>query len=133
MKLAKYTLYLLLAISVVVIVMFFTNLESDSMVSLLLNWTYVLFAVSLVAIALLPFFYGDGKGVKGTLVKVGLFALVVLISYLCSTSAEVPTSVQVTEGQLKFTDGIMLCTTILVVVAILVIACGKLITKINNR
>lgn len=133
MKLVKYLLYLLLAVSVVVIFMFFSNTESDGMVSLLLNWTYVLFAISILAIAVLPFFYGDGKGAKGTIIKVGLFALVVLISYLCSSSAEVPTSMQVTEGQLKFTDGMMLCTTILMGIAILVIACGKLISKINNR
>jgi hypothetical protein len=45
----------------------------------------------------------------------------------------VPTSVQVTEGQLKFTDGMMLCTSILMAVAIVVIACGKLISKMYNR
>ncbi len=133
MKLVKYLLYLLLAVSVVVIFMFFSNTESDSMVSLILNWTYVLFAISIIAIAVLPFFYSSGKGAKGTIIKVGLFALVVLISYLCSSSAEVPTSVQVTEGQLKFTDGMMLCTSILMAVAIVVIACGKLISKMYNR
>ena len=100
---------------------------------LLLNWSYILFGVGVLAICCLPLFYKDGKGAKGTIIKFGLFALVVLISYLCSSSAEVPTTVQATEGQLKFTDGIMLCSSILMVVAILVIACGKLISKVNNR
>lgn len=133
MKLVKYFLYLLLLASAVIIVMFFANGGSDSMVSLLLNWTYVLFGVSIVAIAILPFIYGDGKGIKGTLVKVGAFAAVVVISILCASSAPVPTSMEVTEGQLKFTDAIILLSCILMGVAVLAIVAGGVMSNLKKR
>lgn len=133
MKLVKYLLYLLLAASVVIIVMFFANEGSDSMVSLLLNWSYILFGIAVVAIAILPFIYGDGKGIKGTLVKVGAFVAVVVISYLLSSSEAVPTTVEVTEGQLKFTDFVILLSGILLAISCLAIVAGGVMNNLKKR
>lgn len=135
MKIVKYLSYLLLAVSAIIIVLFYVNGGSDSMVTLLLNWAYVLFALCVVGAICLPIFFGSGKGVKGTLVKVGAFAVVALIAYLASSSAplDLPMSPEPSAGDLKFADAALLMTVILIVIAACSLVIGAVVNSIKNR
>ena len=45
-KFNKILLYVLMGLSVVLGVVFYMNSSSDSMISLMLNWAYILFALA---------------------------------------------------------------------------------------
>ena len=69
MKLVKYLSYLLLAVSAVLIVLFYAQGTPESMVSTILGWAYILLALALVCMVVLPLFFRDGKKTnKSTLI-----------------------------------------------------------------
>ena len=49
-KFNKILLYVLMGLSVVLGVVFYMNSSSDSMISLMLNWAYILFALALALV-----------------------------------------------------------------------------------
>ena len=135
MKYIKYLSYILLAISAVVIILLYSSGGSDAMVTLALDWTAVLFGVCLVAAICLPFFFRKGKGLKSTLIKVGVLVVLCGVSYLLASGADlqVATNVEPTAGELKFTDAGLIMTIILFGLAVLSIISGVIISTVRNR
>ena len=136
MKLVKYLYYLLLAVSAVLILLFYIQGTPESMVSLILNWAYVLVGLALVSMLLLPLFYKSGKKVqKSTLIAYGIFAVVVLVAVLFSSEAPlegVSTSVEPSASDLKFTDGGVMAAGLLIAVSFVAIIVGSLKGMFNK-
>lgn len=130
MKVIKYLYYALLIVSAIITVVFYAQGCPESMVPLLLNFAYVLVFIALGGMILFPLFFRDGKKMeKSTLVSYGLFVVVILCAVLFSTDAPlegVQTSVEPSAGDLKFTDGIVMASAILVVIAFAAIIVGNL-------
>ena len=130
MKLVKYLSYLLLAVSAVLIVLFYAQGTPESMVSTILGWAYILFGIALVCMLVLPLFFRDGKKMnKSTLIAYGIFALVVVVAVLFSSDAPlegVTTSVEPTASDLKFTDGGVMAAGLLIAVSFVAILVGSL-------
>lgn len=130
---AKIILYILLAISVVIGLLFlFTNKGDDTMVSPLLNWAYILLGVGILLAVFMPLIYRSGKGSKTTLINIGFFLVVLVVSYLLASGNEVelsPSVTRPTHSVLKMTDTVLIMSIILLVVAILVTIFGGLIKK----
>ena len=130
MKLVKYLYYLLLAVSAVLIVLFYAQGTPESMVSTILGWAYVLIAVAVVSMLVLPLFFKSGKKVqKSTLIAYGIFAVVVLVAVLFSSDAAlegVTTSVEPSASDLRFTDGGVMAAGLLIAVAFVSIIIGSL-------
>jgi len=132
---AKIILYVLLAISVVIGVIFLISnkgSEDDTMVSPLLNWAYILLGIGILLAIFLPLLYPSGKGGKKTLINIGVFVIVLVISYLLASGNEVAISQSVekpTHGVLKMTDTVLIMSIILLVVAILVTIFGSFLKK----
>ena len=130
MKLVKYLSYLLLAVSAVLIVLFYAQGTPESMVSTVLGWAYILFGIALVCMLVLPLFFRDGKKTnKSTLLAYGIFAVVVVVAVLFSSDAPlegVTTSVEPTASDLKFTDGGVMAAGLLIAVSFVAILVGSL-------
>ncbi|MBQ2132569.1 MAG: hypothetical protein II202_00620 [Bacteroidales bacterium] len=130
MKLVKYLSYLLLAVSAVLIVLFYAQGTPESMVSTVLGWAYILFGIALVCMLVLPLFFRDGKKTnKSTLLAYGIFAVVVVVAVLFSSDAPlegVTTSVEPTASDLKFTDGGVMAAGLLIAVSFVAIIVGSL-------
>ncbi|MBO7561883.1 MAG: hypothetical protein J6X91_03900 [Bacteroidales bacterium] len=132
---AKIILYVLLAISVVIGVIFLLSNKGEgdgTMVSPLLNWAYILLAIGILLAIFLPLLYPSGKGGKKTLINIGLFVAALVVSYLLASGNEVAISQSVekpTHAVLKMTDTVLIMAIILLVVAILVTIFGSFIKK----
>ena len=130
MKLVKYLSYLLLAVSAVLIIVFYAQGTPESMVSTILGWAYILLAVALVSMLVLPIFFRSGKKTqKSTLIAAGIFAVVVILAVVTSSSAPlegVTTSVEPSASDLKFTDGAVMSAGLLIAVAFVAIIVGSL-------
>ncbi|MBQ2913403.1 MAG: hypothetical protein IJE52_06925 [Bacteroidales bacterium] len=130
MKLVKYLSYLLLAVSAVLIIVFYAQGTPESMVSTILGWAYILLAVALVSMLVLPVFFRSGKKTqKSTLIAAGIFAVVVILAVVTSSSAPlegVTTSVEPSASDLKFTDGAVMSAGLLIAVAFVAIIVGSL-------
>lgn len=132
---AKIILYVLLAISVVIGVIFLISNKGTgdgTMVSPLLNWAYILLAIGILLAIFLPLLYPSGKGGKKTLINIGLFVAALVVSYLLASGNEVAISQSVekpTHAVLKMTDTVLIMAIILLVVAILVTIFGSFIKK----
>lgn len=125
-KFSKLILYVLFGISIVIGVIFFFNTSSESMVSLILNWSYVLFFICIIVTLIMPMIYGAGKSKKGALVKVGIVLVVCVISYLLASGNPVDANVAVepSKGTLKWVDTGLILSCILLVCAFLSIFSG---------
>ena len=130
MKLVKYLSYLLLAVSAVLIIVFYAQGTPESMVSTILGWAYILLAVALVSMLVLPVFFRSGKKTqKSTLIAAGIFAVVVILAVVTSSSAPlegVTTSVEPSASDLKFTDCAVMSAGLLIAVAFVAIIVGSL-------
>lgn len=130
MKLVKYLSYLLLAVSAVLIVLFYAQGTPESMVSTILGWAYILLGVALVSMLVLPLFFRSGKKTqKSTIIAVAIFAVVVILAVVTSSSAPlegVTTSVEPSASDLKFTDGAVMSAGLLIAVAFVAIIVGSL-------
>ena len=130
MKLVKYLYYILLAVSAVLILLFYAKGTPETMVSTILNWAYVLVGLALVSMLVLPLFFRSGKKTqKSTLIAYGIFAVVVLVAVFCSSDAAlegVTTSVEPTASDLKFTDGGVMAAGLLIAVSFIAIIVGSL-------
>ena len=130
MKLVKYLSYLLLAVSAVLIVLFYAQGTPESMVSTILGWAYILLGVAVVSMLVLPVFFRSGKKTqKSTLIAAGIFAVVVILAVVTSSSAPlegVTTSVEPSASDLKFTDGAVMSAGLLIAVAFVAIIVGSL-------
>ena len=136
MKLVKYLYYLLLAVSAVLILLFYAQGTPESMVSTILNWAYVLVGLALVSMLVLPLFFRSGKKTqKSTLIAYGIFAVVVLVAVFFSSDAAlegVTTSVEPTAQDLKFTDAGVMAAGLLIAVSFIAILFGSLKGMFNK-
>lgn len=130
MKLVKYLSYLLLAVSAVLIILFYAQGTPESMVSTILGWAYILLGIAVVSMLVLPVFFRSGKKTqKSTLIAVAIFAVVVILAVVTSSSAPlegVTTSVEPSASDLKFTDGAVMSAGLLIAVAFVAIIVGSL-------
>ena len=136
MKLVKYLSYLLLAVSAVLIVLFYAQGTPETMVSTILGWAYILLALALVCMVVLPLFFRDGKKMnKSALLAYGIFAVVVVVAVLFSSDAPlegVTTSVEPSASDLKFTDGGVMAAGLLIAVSFVAILVGSLKGMFNK-
>ena len=136
MKLVKYLSYLLLAVSAVLILLFYAQGTPESMVSTILGWAYILLGVALVSMLVLPLFFRSGKKTqKSTLIAVAIFAVVVIFAVATSSSAPlegVATSVEPSASDLKFTDAAVMSAGLLIAVAFIAIIVGSLKGMFNK-
>lgn len=132
-KRARIILYILLAVSVVIGLLFlFTNKGDETMVSPLLNWAYILLGCGILLAIFLPLIFRSGKGGKKTLMNIGIFVIALVVSYLLASGNEVALSASVekpTHAVLKMTDTVLIMSIILLVVAILVTIFGSFLKK----
>ena len=144
-KVIKYISYALLAISAVLIVIFYVEIGpmsqaeiengASSMLPVLLNWAIVLLAVCALCAVVMPFFFSTGKGIKSTLIKVAVIVVLFGISYLLASGAPVEANVtpEPTFAELKWTDTGLILSCILFGGAVLAILSGSVINIIRNR
>lgn len=135
MKYIKYLSYILLAISAIIIIVFYTSGFSDGTLSLVLNWAFILMGVALLGAIILPMFFSTGKGIKGTLIKFGVVVVLCVVSYFAASGdpVQVTTNVEATGSELKLTDAGLIMTTILFVIAVLAILSSSVMSTIRNR
>lgn len=137
MKYIKYLLYVLMAVSVVVMLLFYTGeqTENSGTVALLLNWSFVLMLGCLAGAVCLPLFFSTGKGLAGSLIKIGIVVALCVVSYLFASGnpVQTTTAVEASESTLKLTDAGLIMTSILFVLAVIAILSGSVINTIRNR
>ena len=134
MKYTKYISVLLLVVSAILAVVFYSSGYSDGMVTTIINWVLVLSCIALVGAVLMPLFFSNGKGKKGMLVKVGFIAVLCVVSYLFATGDPVEGSrIEATESAWKYTDAGLILTGLLFVIAVLSILFGSVISNLRNK
>lgn len=135
MKYLKFLLYALLIVSTVLIIAYYATGFPDGLTTTLLNWSGILIVIALLCAIVLPFFFSSGKGIKGSLIKLGIVVVLCLVSYLAATSdpLQVKVNVEATANTLKLTDSGLILTCILLVLAFLSILSGFVINTIRNR
>ena len=118
MKLARILELILLGISAVLLVLFFTSphdTASDPIVNTYLYWTYILFFVALallVIFQLIQIFSSKRGIINFVLLLVGI-AVLVGLSFVLAKGGPVKTSVAYTESVSKFSDAALILTYIL--------------------
>lgn len=118
MKLARILELILLGISAVLLVLFFTSphdTASDPIVNTYLYWTYILFFVALVLLVifqLIQIFSSKRGIINFVLLLVGI-AVLVGLSFVLAKGGPVNTSVAYTESVSKFSDAALILTYIL--------------------
>lgn len=150
-KFAKYLLYILLAVSAVVVVVFFVQsasgifalsnlgeaLSTSNMADGMLWWTYALvfLAIALVIILSIVKMAQNPKSLKRTGFVTLLAVVLCAVSYFLASGAPVHVNldVQPTEGTLKLTDAGLILTYLLFAGAILALLYGSVRKMINNR
>ena len=104
------------------------------MVTTIINWALVLSCVAVLGAVVMPVCFGNGKGKKGMLVKVGFVAVLCVVSYLFATGDPVVGSrVEATESAWKYTDAGLILTGLLFAVAVLSIVFGSVISNVRNK
>jgi len=134
MKYFKYFAWLLTGISVIVIIVFFSNTMKH--LELYLIWSYILLGVAILAAVGLPLIYmiQNPQMLKKTVLFVGLLGIVIALAYVLASSSPVDVKdANPTPAQLKFTDTGIISMYILLIVAVLSIFAGGVINMIRNR
>ena len=135
-KILKYVLALLMIITAVIIVVFFTmgdDALSETSVPLLQNWSIILLVVAIISAVILPLFFPSGKGGKKTLMSLGIMVVLCVISYVCASDVIPERIADLTDATtMKLTDAGLILTCILTVVAILSIVGGALINAFKK-
>ncbi|MBR5250065.1 MAG: hypothetical protein IKV28_05720 [Bacteroidales bacterium] len=150
-KFAKYLLYVLLACSTVLVVVFFAQsssgvfnlsnlgnaMSTSNMADGLLWWTYALvfLAIALVIILSVVKMAQNPKSLKRTGFVTLLAVVLCAVSYFLASGAPIHVNldVQPTEATLKLTDAGLILTYLLFAGAILALLYGSVRKMINNR
>lgn len=138
MKLARILELILLGISAVLLVLFFTSphdTASDPIVNTYLYWTYCLFFVALVLLVifqLIQIFSSKRGIINFVLLLVGI-AVLVGLSFVLAKGGPVNTSVAYTESVSKFSDAALILTYILGGAAIVALLWSVIKNAITNR
>jgi len=138
MKLARILELILLGISAVLLVLFFTSphdTASDPIVNTYLYWTYILFFVALVLLVIfqLAQIFSTKKGIINFVLLIVGIAALVGISFALAKGGEVNTSVAYTPAVSKFSDAALILTYILAGGAILALLWSIIKNAITNR
>ncbi|MBP5316392.1 MAG: hypothetical protein K6G53_07640 [Bacteroidales bacterium] len=129
---------ILLGISAVLLVLFFTSphdTASDPIVNTYLYWTYILFFVALVLLVifqLIQIFSSKRGIINFVLLLVGI-AVLVGLSFVLAKGGPVNTSVAYTESVSKFSDAALILTYILGGAAIVALLWSVIKNAITNR
>ena len=138
MKLARILELILLGISAVLLVLFFTSpheTASDPIVNTSLYWTYILVFVALVLLVifqLIQIFSSKRGIINFVLLLVGI-AVLVGLSFVLAKGGPVNTSVAYTESVSKFSDAALILTYILGGAAIVALLWSVIKNAITNR
>ena len=138
MKLARILELILLGISAVLLVLFFTSphdTASDPIVNTYLYWTYILFFVALallVIFQLIQIFSSKRGIINFVLLLIGI-AVLVGLSCVLAKGGPVNTSVAYTESVSKFSDAALILTYILGGAAIVALLWSVIKNAITNR
>ena len=138
MKLARILELILLGISAVLLVLFFTSphdTASDPIVNTYLYWTYILFFVALallVIFQLIQIFSSKRGIINFVLLLIGI-AVLVGLSFVLAKGGPVNTSVAYTESVSKFSDAALILTYILGGAAIVALLWSVIKNAITNR
>ena len=138
MKLARILELILLGISAVLLVLFFTSphdTASDPIVNTYLYWTYILFFVALVLLVifqLIQIFSSKRGIINFVLLLVGI-AVLDGLSFVLAKGGPVNTSVAYTESVSKFSDAALILTYILGGAAIVALLWSVIKNAITNR
>ncbi|MBR0533144.1 MAG: hypothetical protein IJK19_00440 [Bacteroidales bacterium] len=109
---------ILLGISAVLLVLFFTSphdTASDPIVNTYLYWTYILFFVALALLVIFQLIqiFSSKRGIINFLLLIVGIAILVGLSFVLAKGGPVNTSVAYTESVSKFSDAALILTYIL--------------------
>ncbi len=142
MKFVRYIGYGILAISVIIVAVFFIssdfNAEDYPMADLILNWTYTMLILAGATAVLLPLIAlaKDPKKLVKSLAGIGVVTVVILICYLASSDAPVTLAdgeVISNAAVLKVSDTGLIATYIAFFGTIIAIAAGEVWSIIKKR
>jgi len=149
-KVLKITLYGLLVLSLVFIVLFYMQngsgafalsnmgwiMSSVTWVDGLLYWSYALCGIAVAALVVLAIMgmVENPKALKKAGIVVGLAVVLVIVSYLLASGAEVPVNIEPapTASTFKMTDFFLVMTYILSGVAVVALIAGAVRNAINK-
>lgn len=150
-KLSSWTLLIISIISVIVLGIFFgggvedpsAEIKNYIYTGLLLDWTYVVFAVTLVALAVLALWQfasvlkTNPKSALRSLIVVVLFALLLIITYSMGdgtplTTLNADSQTYNTPFWLKATD-MWIQSSVVLFVAIILVVCAGTVKRILNK
>ncbi len=121
-------------VSAVLLVMAYASGFTDAMVSTILNWAYVLCAVAVVCILVMPFFYKSGKTSKNTVIGIAAFVIACVVSYLCASDAmlQQEVAVEYTANTVKWTDAGLILSCLLLAGVVLSVIGGVVMNMIRK-
>ncbi|HIX75785.1 MAG TPA: hypothetical protein H9977_12245 [Candidatus Parabacteroides intestinipullorum] len=150
-KLSSWTLLIISIISVIVLGIFFgggvedpsAEIKNYIYTGLLLDWTYVVFAVTLVALAVLALWQfasvlkTNPKSALRSLIVVVLFALLLIITYSMGdgtplTTLNADSQTYNTPFWLKATD-MWIQSSVVLFIAIILVVCAGTVKRILNK
>ncbi len=150
-KLSSWTLLIISIISVIVLGIFFgggvedpsAEIKNYIYTGLLLDWTYVVFAVTLVALAVLALWQfasvlkTNPKSALRSLIVVVLFALLLIITYSMGdgtplTTLNADSQTYNTPFWLKATD-MWIQSSLVLFIAIILVVCAGTVKRILNK
>ena len=150
-KLSSWTLLIISIISVIVLGIFFgggvedpsAEIKNYIYTGLLLDWTYVVFAVTLIALAVLALWQfasvlkTNPKSALRSLIVVVLFALLLIITYSMGdgtplTTLNADSQTYNTPFWLKATD-MWIQSSVVLFIAIILVVCAGTVKRILNK
>lgn len=150
-KLSSWTLLIISIISVIVLGIFFgggvedpsAEIKNYIYTGLLLDWTYVVFAITLVALAVLALWQfasvlkTNPKSALRSLIVVVLFALLLIITYSMGdgtplTTLNADSQTYNTPFWLKATD-MWIQSSVVLFIAIILVVCAGTVKRILNK
>ena len=138
-KIFKWTMVLLIVVSVVLLVSGFAAGWKEGNVDTLLTWTYVMVGLALAAVVIVGLVVGTINDPK-SLVKLGLglvaVAIICFVAYLIAPGApalNLTTMDQPSASMLKLTDTILYLTYFAGILAVLSIVVGEVRLAITNN
>ena len=138
-KIFKWTMVLLIVVSVVLLVSGFAAGWKEGNVDTLLTWTYVMVGLALAAVVIVGLVVGTINDPK-SLVKLGLglvaIAIICFVAYLIAPGApalNLTTMDQPSASMLKLTDTILYLTYFAGILAVFSIVVGEVRLAITNN
>ena len=136
-KILKILTYVVLGITFVMTVIYFTN--PDAQVGNFLFWSYLLFGAAVLLVVVFPLFNmaANPQGIKKMLRNLVLLVVVFGGAYLLSSSAQTLTTAAMatppSPSALRMTDTGLYITYALCLIALLAIAASSVYTAVKNR